>query len=79
MAKLLDKFDTVLALDLANPGIANVANTEIELPQEIIELVEKRKLARENKDWQESDRLRDEIIAKGYQVKDTKQGMEVSR
>ena len=50
----------------------NEETTKIEekIPQEILELVEKRKEARKNKDWNESDRLRDEIQAKGYQIKD---------
>ena len=32
------------------------------------------KIARENKDWAESDRLRDLILEKGYTIKDTKDG-----
>ena len=44
-----------------------------------MELVEQRKVARQNKDWAESDRLRDLIKEKGYEVKDTKDGMTISR
>ena len=50
--------------------------TEKNIPQEIIELAETRKKARENKDWAESDRLRDLILEKGYTIKDTKDGYE---
>ena len=66
LAKLLEKFDMILGLKI------NEETTKIEekIPQEILELVEKRKEARKNKDWNESDRLRDEIQAKGYQIKD---------
>ena len=53
-------------------------NTEKEeIPQEILELVEQRKIARENKDWAKSDELRDLIFQKGYSVKDTKNGAEL--
>ena len=52
---------------------------ERELKAEKLEQrVEKRKVARENKDWAKSDELRDLIAQKGYTVKDTKNGMEVS-
>ena len=50
-----------------------------EIPAEILELVKLRKVARENKDWVKSDELRDTIQEKGYQIKDTKDGMEVKK
>ena len=40
--------------------------------------MEQRKKARQEKNWAESDRLRDLISEKGYAVKDTKEGMEVN-
>ena len=43
-----------------------------EIPEEILELVEQRKKARQKKNWEESDRLRDLIQEKGYIIKDTK-------
>ena len=67
--KLLLKFDEVLGLDLAN-----YKPQENSLPQEIQELVNLRNKAREEKNWGESDRLRDKLIEKGYNVKDTKEG-----
>ena len=73
IAKLLDKFDTVLALDLAKIS----PKEENDIPEEIIALAEERKLARANKNWAESDRLRDEILARGFYVKDTKDGYEI--
>ena len=42
-------------------------------------LINKRKDARQNKDWNLSDSLRDEIISLGYSVKDTKEGMEITK
>ncbi|MBP3657321.1 MAG: cysteine--tRNA ligase [Clostridia bacterium] len=42
-------------------------------------LLEARAAARAAKNWAESDRLRDEIIALGYVLKDTKQGQQISK
>ena len=70
IAQLLKKFDTVLGIK-----IDEVQETKI--PQEILDLVEERKQARSDKNWNESDRLRDLIAEKGYIVKDTKDGTEV--
>jgi len=72
-AELLRKFDTVLGLNVDKV----VAKEKEEIPEEIQALAEKRKIARENKEWAESDRLRDEIQAKGYSIKDTKEGYEI--
>ena len=72
IAKLLEKFDTVLGLKITE-------KREEEIPQEILELVEQRKIARNEKNWTESDRLRELIAQKGYSVKDTKDGAEVSK
>ena len=72
MAKLLEKFDTVLGLKITE-------KKEEKIPQEILDLVEQRKIARQDKNWAESDRLRDLITEKGYSVKDTKEGVEVSK
>ena len=73
-AELLLKFDTVLGLNIDKP----IESQEKMIPDEIIELAEKRKIARENKDWAESDRIRDEIAKKGYTIQDTKNGYELT-
>lgn len=44
------------------------------IPQEIIDLAEQRMEAKKNKNFAESDRLRNEIVQKGYLIKDTKDG-----
>ncbi len=71
MAKLLEKFDTVLGIKITEK------KKEEQIPQEILDLVEERKIARNEKNWAESDRLRDLIIEKGYNIKDTKDGVEI--
>jgi cysteinyl-tRNA synthetase len=69
-ATVLD-FDRVLGL-----GLDQVDKPQ-ELPPEIQKRVEARRRAREAKNWAESDRLRDEIQALGYTVKDTRDGMKL--
>ena len=73
LAELLKKFDLVLGLKIDEEEIKE------DLPQEILELVEQRKIARDNKEWIKSDELRDLIISKGYIVKDSKDGMIVEK
>ena len=73
VAKLLMKFDTVLGIRI------DKQEEQKEIPQEISELLEQRKKARENKDWTKSDEIRDLISEKGYIVKDTKNGQEISK
>ena len=74
LAKLLLKFDEVMGLKIDEED-----KKQEEIPEEILNLIEERKLARENKNWEESDRLRDLINSKGYNIKDTKEGTEVSK
>ena len=72
IAQLLLKFDTVLGLKIDK-------EEKEEIPEEILELVEQRKKARQEKNWAESDRLRDLIQEKGYIIKDTKDGIEIKK
>jgi hypothetical protein len=43
-------------------------------PEEVAALVDRRQAARADKNWAESDRLRDEIASLGWQVQDTPEG-----
>ena len=72
LADLLLKFDQVLGLDLENSE--NYLNEKIEVPQEILDLVEERKNAKANKDYAKADELRDLINSKGYSIKDSAGG-----
>ena len=76
-ADLLVEFDKVLGLDIENSKKYIDEQEKIELPDEIIDLVNQRKESRENKNWAESDRIRDLLKEKGYIVKDTKDGMTI--
>lgn len=68
IANLILKFDEVLGLDIANSK--KYLQKDIEIPEEIIALAEKRKEAKINKNFEEADRIRNEIIEKGYNIKD---------
>ena len=74
LADVILNFDEVLGFDLKNyePVVE-------ELPNEVKLLIAQRNSARANKNWAESDRLRDELIAMGYKVKDSKEGTIVEK
>lgn len=78
LATVLD-FDRVLGLGLAQAkDFVILEITFSELPTEVQALALARETARKNKDFNESDRLRDEIKSRGYTVEDTKNGMKFS-
>ena len=70
------KFDKVFALDLDKVKEEKV---EIEVPDEVVALAEERLVARKAKNWAESDRLRNEIAERGYAIKDTATGYEITK
>ena len=70
--KTLLKFDEVLGLDLEL-----VKKEKIKIPKEVKKLVKKREQARQEKNWQESDRLRDKIKELGFEVEDMADGQKV--
>ncbi|NCT00167.1 cysteine--tRNA ligase [Candidatus Parcubacteria bacterium] len=68
-----DKLKTLLAMDnFLGLGIKEAL--EFKVPSEIQKLVNQRDQARKDKNYKESDRIRDEIKNKGYEVLDTKDG-----
>jgi cysteinyl-tRNA synthetase len=69
--KLMQGFDSVL-------GILKKEEKE-ELSEEIKHLIEKRQEARKNKNWEEADKIRDELKEKGIILKDTKDGVRWER
>jgi cysteinyl-tRNA synthetase len=68
----LQKFDTVLGLDLKRTF--DQARSEA-LPESVCRLAQEREAARAAKDFKRSDELRNELDGLGYEVKDTKAGM----
>lgn len=74
IAELLLKFDSVLGLE-----INEIENKEEEIPEQVKNLAKERLIAREDKDWEKSDLLRDQIANLGYVIKDTKDGFEFKK
>jgi cysteinyl-tRNA synthetase len=80
LAKLHDiHFDAVVDAGLLLVGLdwrkyARTKGSEEIDREQIVRLVEDRLLARHNKDWKESDRIRDELAGMGIAIKDNKDG-----
>ena len=64
-----ERIDSVLVIQ---PEVAS-------LPAAIAALAEARMQARLAKDWRKSDELRDELRARGWEARDTKDGQKVTR
>ena len=75
LADLLLDFDKVLGIRIQEP----IMKKKEELPEEIKALVEERKQARTEKNWAKSDEIRDILKEKGYNVKDSKDGMTLEK
>jgi cysteinyl-tRNA synthetase len=52
--------------------------SDVEIPDDVCDLAKRRQAARERKDWEKSDVLREQIQALGWQVQDTPDGSEVT-
>lgn len=73
-----DKLATILDFDkVFGFGLDKIKEEEI--PQEIIEIAEERKIARDSKDWAKSDDLRNKIKNLGYEIKDTGDGYRITK
>lgn len=68
--KLLKRFDEVLGI---------LSFEEEVIPDELLSALEKRNEARKNKNFKESDRLRDEIFKAGYIIEDTPTGAKLKK
>jgi len=66
------KMDEVFGLRLFEKG-------EIEIPADVKKMADERLEARKDKNWAKSDELRDELLGKGWVVKDTKDGYELEK
>jgi len=66
----IKEMDKVLGLDL-------LKKEEIKISKEILELVNEREKARQEKDWKKADKMRDMIKKKGYSLEDAPEGPKV--
>jgi cysteinyl-tRNA synthetase len=71
---LMLEFDTIFDI-----GLTDAVERDIDIPQNVMDWVEKRDKARSDKNWAESDRLRDLIKSAGFTVKDGRDGAKVQK
>ena len=60
-------------------GIEPLKEEAVSDTEEIEKLIEKRQLAKKEKNWEEADRIRDELSAMGILIEDTRAGVRWSR
>lgn len=73
--ELIKSFDEVLSLDLLKDhGNDKESSVDSELKEYILAKIEERKSAKKEKDFAKADAIRDELAAKGIQIKDTREG-----
>ena len=68
---IIEKFDEVLSLDLT---VVEEKEVDADLEKEILAKIEERKEAKKNKDFAKADAIRDELLAKGIKLIDTREG-----
>jgi cysteinyl-tRNA synthetase len=75
-----DKKATLLAFDaVLGLGIAQWKPKVIDVPEDIQQMALDRDAARQNKQWQRADELRDAVLAAGYVIEDTHDGPRVKK
>ena len=78
-------FDKIFGLGLDKPSESRIKNITqnnngvVWISDEVKKLAEQRLKARNEKNWAESDRLRDEIKMLGYEIEDTKDGYNLNK
>ncbi len=76
---VVDSFDKVLSLDLIGHVLADdSADIDPELEAFIKDAIERRAAAKKAKDFATADAIRDELLAKGVEIKDTREGVKWS-
>jgi len=69
-------FDKEFGLSLDQ--LPAIKEESVDVPEEVMALIEKRKEAKKNKDFALADSIRGEILALGYNVLDTREGVKVT-
>lgn len=73
------EFDKVFGLDFDKVTAPKTESVSVEYPQEVADLIEKRKQAKKDKNFALADEIRSQITALGYSIKDTREGVVVSK
>ena len=74
--ELIKDFDKVLSLNLENAkSTETTEGVDAELESFVLAKIEERKEAKKAKDFAKADAIRDELLAKGIVIKDTREGV----
>lgn len=69
---LISEFDKILSLDLLKDDI-------IDIDDEVVSLIEKRNIAKANKDYVKADEIRDYLLSKGIKLIDGRNGTTIEK
>ena len=73
------KFDKVFGLDFDKVTAPQQEEQKIDAPQEVLDLIEQRKAAKKDKNFALADEIRNKISDLGYEIKDTREGVLVTK
>ena len=69
--EIIEDFDQVLSLDLL---VEENTDIDVSLKKYIEEMIDKRKVYKKEKNFEEADKIRKELMDKGIMIKDTREG-----
>ena len=72
---IIGSFDEVLGLDLLKEGVAAEPAVDAELEAYVLAKIEERKAAKKEKNFELADAIRAELLEKGVEIKDTREGV----
>lgn len=83
-ADLIGEMDEIMGLDISIDKILERENKEEDkleqsLDIEIKQLISEREIARQNKEWEKADKIREQLEQKGIRLKDTKEGIKIEK
>ncbi len=76
---IIDSFDYVLSLDLLKEEAVEESGVDAELEAFVLAKIEERKAAKKEKNFARADEIRAELLEKGIEIKDTREGVVWSR
>ncbi len=72
---IIGSFDEVLGLDLLKEEVAAEPTVDAELEAYVLAKIEERKAAKKEKNFELADAIRAELLEKGVEIKDTREGV----
>jgi len=72
---IIDSYDYVLSLDLLKEEALEEVSVDAELEAYVLAKIEERKAAKKEKNFALADAIREELLANGIMIKDTREGV----